>query len=296
LQKCFLNLRGLNFKAGNGPEFTERLLEQKLWLGGVEDSKVLEVHGNNESNMTMVLQHLKRILETKSMPPQSSTASTSSVHDNIHLPFILADQMVGWHTLDRYRQRLVDWLAFDYQACCPSDLPRPDESVFHFRNFVTELKGATITLGFDELSPKQTAYELLGHLKPGNKVAITTRFDNDVTQQYVKAMTDRALQVRVMAGHSTTQDFCFLTKAQKELIGGQRSSFFAWAAYLGIHTNGDGGGIQKVRSYSVSPPATTASSKHGMRSPYEWKDPLLKERWEFQVYKSAYRIPTKIDW
>jgi hypothetical protein len=307
LHKCFVNLKHFNFKAGNGPEFTERQLEQTLWLGrrgDGDEKKGLEISGNEESNMMAVLQQLKRIVEsTSSMPPhrhdRDDSRSTSS-SSTIYLPFIVADQMVSWSVLDRYRSRLVDWFAFDDQACCPSELPQRDESVFHFRNFVTELKGVTTELGFDELSPNQTVQHLLGHLSPGNKVAITTRFDNEVSQGYVAAMQQKGLKVRLMSGHSPTQDFCFLTKAHKELIGGQRSSFFIWAAYLGVD-GGSTGGIQKIRSYSVDPPASFSSNtkgadKHATRLPYEWKDPLLKERWEFHVYASENRIPTKIQW
>lgn len=301
LQECFPSLRELNFKAGNGPHYTERLLEQKLLLGG-EDSNTLEVQGSSESNMTSVLHHLNHILQTKRIQQSSSTSSSV---DTIHVPFILANQMVGWHTLDKYREKLIDWLVFDDDTCCPSDLPHPEESVFHFRNFLTELQAVTTSLGFEELSPERTAQDLFGHLRRGDKVAITTRFDNDLTQHYVQAMVNKGLQVRVMAGHSTTQDFCFMTKARKELVGGQRSSFFAWAAYLGIVDNkgmvdadGNSGGIQKVRSYSVlsSTFATASKSIHGMRLPYEWTNPVLKEKWEFKVYQSENRIPTKINW
>ena len=306
LQKCFVSLRRFNFKAGNGPEYTERQLEQTLWLGqrsgGGEEKKGLEISGNEESNMIAVLQQLKRTLDTASAPPNQDHNDHDDSSCTIYLPFLVADQMVSWDILDRYRERLVDWFAFDDQACCPSDLPQKDESVFHFRNFVTELKGVTTKLGFDELSPNQTVQHLLGHLIAGNKVAITTRFDNEVTQGYVAAMKQKGLKVRLMTGHSPTQDFCFLMKARKELIGGQRSSFFVWAAYLGVDGGsrgiGDGGGIQKVRSYSVDPPASFSSNrgKHGTRLPYEWKDPLLKEKWEFHVYASENRIPTKIQW
>jgi len=314
LQKCFINLRQLNFKTGNGRQFTERMLEQKLWLTQ-QEKKGLEMMGNGEFSMKSTLQSLKTILENKGLPPTTTTTTTTSSwynndeegtddeNNTIHLPLILVDQMVGWKTLDRYRQRLVEWFEFDSQKCCPSDLPLVDESVFHFRNFVTELKNVTRELGFEELSPTDTAETLLSHLSVGDKIAMTTRFNNNVTQEYVKAMERKGFQVRLITDHSPTEDFCFLMKAQKELIGGQRSSFFLWAAYLGIHPTTDRngrnggddddhhGGIQKVRSYSLNPPAFPFSSKDGMRSLYEWEDPILKEKWEFVVFRSMNRTP-----
>jgi hypothetical protein len=102
----------------------------------------------------------------------------------------------------------------------------------HFRNFHTELKRA-VGLGFEELNPNRTADELFGHLQPGDKVAITTRFNNAVTKLYVQQLERRGLKVRTITGQSAVQDFCFLIKAEKELVGNLVSTFTLWAAVLG---------------------------------------------------------------
>jgi hypothetical protein len=296
LQKCFPNLRRLNFSAGNSKEYADRQIEQTLWLGGnkaAADGLVLQ--GNDETSMTNVLDQIQSILQSHP-PPELD----NNFRSKIRLPFVFADNMVDWHILDRYRPELLEWLTFDYDACCPSSLPEPDESVFHFRNFVTELQGATTILGFDELSAQRTATELFGHLHAGDKVAITTRFDNDETQKYVHAMEEQGLKVRVVAGNSDTEDFCFLAKTKKELVGGQRSSFFTWAAYLGIAmdgpstTNNKKEGIQRVRSYTVNPPVQhQASSKNSLQLPYEWaNDERLKDKWIFEVYQTQEITPT----
>lgn len=73
--------------------------------------------------------------------------------------------------------------------------------------------------GFKELSPNQTAADLFGHLKPGEKVAIVTRFSAKQAKPYTDALEQRGLKVRVIEGQSGTEDFCFLMSAQKEIIG-----------------------------------------------------------------------------
>jgi hypothetical protein len=88
-------------------------------------------------------------------------------------------------------------------------------------------------LGFEELSPNKTAYELFAHLRPGDKIAITTRFGGKHVEPYVSALNERGLNVRVVDGQSGTEDFCFLMSAQKELVGTSLSTFSRWAAYLG---------------------------------------------------------------
>ena len=86
---------------------------------------------------------------------------------------------------------------------------------------------------WSEQGPNQTAYELLGHLKAGEKVAITTRFNSPEVHEYVQAMEGRGLIVRVITGLSDVEDFCFLSKAKRGLAGSYKSSFFKWAAFLG---------------------------------------------------------------
>ena len=289
LQRCFPNLRSVDFKAGNKPEYDEKVIEQKILLGSLAEGLVPK--GNDASSMWQVVDNLNQTIGSRSIPSPNHG-------DNIRIPYIFADQMVEWQTLDQYRDEILEWLKFDYEACCPqsiSELPRPTESVFHFRNFVTELQGVTSSLGFDELSPERTARELFRHLKPGDEIAITTRFNNDVTQQYVQALKERGLTVRVIAAKenqedsslpaswssTATADFCFLAKAQKELVGGQRSSFFTWAAYLGLAEKK----LKSVRSYSVD---YSSSHDRQIRNPsspnYRWSNSEMREKWKFETY------------
>jgi hypothetical protein len=49
----------------------------------------------------------------------------------------------------------------------------------------------------------------------------------------VQQLKNRSLHVRLVHHEENVHDFCFLKKAQKELVGGARSTFVDWAAYLG---------------------------------------------------------------
>jgi len=87
-------------------------------------------------------------------------------------------------------------------------------------------------LGFRELNPTQTAYQFLDHLQSGEKVAIVGRPSATDLQNFTQALRDRGLQVRFVKGHDSTEDFCFIKTATKEIAGGERSSFFRVAALL----------------------------------------------------------------
>jgi hypothetical protein len=134
----------------------------------------------------------------------------------------------------------------------------------------------------EELSPNKTAYELFGHLQPGDKIAITTRFNYPkYTQQYVDALESRGLVVRLVTNQTAFQDFCFLTQAQKELVGMVRSTFLVWAGLLGR--------AQRVRMYSVESPMTIRVSKQKNRTifrSHKWINPILQSKISFELHTS----------
>jgi hypothetical protein len=127
-------------------------------------------------------------------------------------------------------------------------------------------------LRFEELNPQRTAEELFGHLQPGDKVAITTRFNNAVTQEYVKQLQRRGLQVRTITGQSGVQDFCFLVKARKELVGFGISTFTTWAALLGD--------AKRARLYITN--RSTMAVRLGVVT--NWTHPILRSRMVYEVY------------
>ncbi len=86
-------------------------------------------------------------------------------------------------------------------------------------------------LGFEEILPEKSVALFDG----ATKVAITTRFDNDIARGYIEAFAREGVVARLVTGQSGTQDFCFLKHA-KNLVAGARSSFAKWAALLGNAT------------------------------------------------------------
>ena len=298
ITKCFPNLRKMNFEAANSAKFEEKLMEQNLLYGNqnVTKLKLIEsgndtafVTGNREKSTTSsdVLKLLSELVQYGGQGgkpdnhPQEDTVTSEMNNDQmIHLPFLFVDSMINMELMDKYRDDFIEFFQFNDQKCC-LELPQPNESVFHFRNFQTELKGATTSLGFTELGPTKVANEMLGHLPPKSKVAITTRFDNTVTQRYVKAMEANGLDVRVISGQSGVQDFCFLKHTQKELVGMKKSSYFKWAAYLMPPTSSVE--TTKIRTYSLR-----ADSRHSDNEEYEWKyHPELQNRFTHRVFDTA---------
>jgi hypothetical protein len=133
-------------------------------------------------------------------------------------------------------------------------------------------------LGFTELTPNQTAYELFQHLMAGDKVAITTRFQTPEVLEYVEALQGRGLIVRVVEGQRDIEDFCFLRKAQRGLAGNVVSTFVKWAAFLGQ--------AEHVQLYVLEHDfglrkATRGASSVGDVFIYNWTNPVLKERVHF---------------
>jgi len=143
------------------------------------------------------------------------------------------------------------------------------------RNFLLEMPRVGKRLGFEELSPNKTASELFSHLQAGDKVAITSRMPESVGE-YVAALEARGLVVRVIKEQSQGADFCFLLKAQKELIAPARSTFSSWAGMLGD--------AKKVTLYSVDSPHTRKSGDPFVN--YNYTNEKLRSRISFQLFMS----------
>jgi hypothetical protein len=267
IKKCFTKLRDFDFSAGNRAEMRERELAQKLWLGA-KCLPLVNIVNVDYNSTSLVLKTLQDVLLKGEQIPKTEE------HAKIVLPYVLADphmKIIGMTQMYQFPREFREFFQFDDEACC-AQIPDEDESVFHFRNFKTELVSATEMLGFEELSPEKTANELFGKLPVGSKVAITTRFNNENTQKYVKALEQRGLRVRVVSEQTSVQDFCFLKHAKKELVGMLSSTFFLWAAFLG-----DG----NVRAFSVTTPLHPKS-----KIEFEWSVPELKDRFSHEVYQS----------
>jgi len=136
-------------------------------------------------------------------------------------------------------------------------------------------------LGYEELSPKRMARELLSHLPANSKVAIASRGEAYI-DQYLHAFHEQGLIVRTTpTNYSSIQDFCFLLQAQRELIGTMRSTFTRWAALLGK--------AQHVHLYSIDSPHTRSAQRvetSEERMHYQWKRNELKNKINYHIFAS----------
>ena len=202
---------------------------------------------------------------------------------NFSFPFVYVDVFLPHIPLFEECYTLVrEFFTIDEKAIC-KQIPDPDETVLHFRNFLTEMPKRGKHLGFEELSANKTAKELFANHKPGEKVAIISRF-GDKVDEYIQAMESiRGLKVRYIENQTGNEDFCFLVKAQKEIIGTYMSSFSWWAGVLGD--------AKKVRSYTVDSKDTrdrgvvnlTQNLKNANIS---YSPPELKEKFSFEFYEA----------
>jgi hypothetical protein len=272
ISRCFPNLSHLDFEAGNSVRYKDLILQQKILFAG--SASGLKLNGKSDDEVARVLDHLRMLVMMNVTIPFDETAGVLHHDAGIYLPFLIADIMVDHEYLDRFRDDFRNFFTFDDERCCAA-VPDPDESVFHFRNFQHELKGVTKKRGFRELNPEQVSNELFGQLQRGDKVAIVSRFKNEITKQYVTALERRGIIVRLISGQTPVQDFCFLKRAQKEMAGSEISSFFVWASYLGK---------APVRSYFV-----TDNRQAGKKSSYSWKNPDLKSRYTYEEYNDVDR-------
>lgn len=282
-KEAFPNTRSMDFREANTFEFDEMRSLQAQWI----DEKLAE----NKFNLTHIkdphsLKHLKsNFHDAIEMLRQAWTmekpANVSG--GNFSFPFVYVDRFLPEIPLFEECYTLVrDFFTIDEKAICKK-IPDPDETVFHFRNFLTEMPGRGKRLGFEELSANKTAKELFANHKPGEKVAIISRF-GDKVDEYIQAMESiRGLKVRYIENQTGNEDFCFLVKAQKEIIATKMSTFSLWAGVLGD--------AKKVRMYTVDSKDTrdrglvnwTQALKNANIS---YSPPELKEKFLFEFYEA----------
>mmetsp|Transcript_46526 Transcript_46526/g.55954 ORF Transcript_46526/g.55954 Transcript_46526/m.55954 type:complete len:394 (+) Transcript_46526:154-1335(+) len=265
---CFPNTRPFDFEECNTDEFNYlRTKQNKLFAN---ETALLNMRCYTEGCIDASLSFFQKALQRRDLPDRNTNAT-------IAIPYLLVDFFSNANSviLDRYYGNIKKLFAFD-NACCKA-VPEPDESVFHVRNFIAEQPKRGLRLGFEELSPNKTALELFSHLKAGDKIAITSRM-NDKVGDYVKSLTARGLVVRVIKGQSPLEDFCFLLKAQKELVGPSKSTFAAWAGVLGD--------AEIVRLYSIDSTHTRKNMGDDFFSNYNYTNEKLRSRVSFELYRS----------
>ena len=183
--------------------------------------------------------------------------------------------------MEKYYDELRDLFRFnDDDSNCCNQLPLADETVLHVRNFGPHL----LRQGFQLLDANQTAINMLKDLPAGHRIALVApqfgdERDNAVLE-YQTALEAKGLSVRRIQGQSSTQDFCFLRRTHKELIGAKTSTYAVWAGLLGNAT--------RVRLYVVDSKWTRnaqSSLKGKILKHYQWKRNDLLDRIQFETYK-----------
>jgi hypothetical protein len=275
VQRCLPVTQPWAFDAANTDEFEVRKQQQLEWMGGNFEYFHLKNPCEREECILEKVGFIAKNVNNRSGIP------TIEDNWNISLPFISSDEYATISYFNnKYYPRIKEFFRFDTdkEECC-LDMAEPDESVFHIRHFLGEMPKRGKRNGYEELSPHKFATELFGSLKPGDKVAFTSRFPKDFMVNFTSAFESRGIKVRFIEGQSPTQDFCFLLSARKDFAGCATSSYAAWAAYLGNATT--------ARLYSVKSSdriARMGEEAYFLR--YNWTDPTLKTRVLFEEYNS----------
>lgn len=286
VKQCFPKLKEWNFNRGaSWSEYYERDEQQNEWLPSLTRNRLSNINGrkwlypSNRDRLPLQARDLnesltlfQKLLEKPNPPPPPPPSGI------ISLPFLYSDSLENAYLVDKYLDRMRDLFQFDFDKCCGNH-PRPldDETVLHFRNFATELTNSTS--GLEDITPKQTADVLLGHLQPGDKVVITSRFQNERLQDLVMALQAKGLVVRVLEGQTGEQDFCFLLQSKKELVGNFQSTFVFWGALLG--------NARIVRLYTLDNPRLRQrcgpEDVVRRRFLFNWTHPNLANRVQLQL-------------
>jgi hypothetical protein len=195
---------------------------------------------------------------------------------NVSLPFLTSHDMSILDVLvDEFYHEIRQWFKLDESAvACCKERPDKDETVFHFRNFIAESK-QLLKKGYQELDPNSTAEVLFANLRPGDMIAIVSRFTRNL-QPYVTALESKGVSVRVVQNQTSVQYFCFLQSTKKELVGATMSSSVQWAAILG--------NAEQTRLYAVNS-TWTQKRGPGLFRHYTASRKELRDRLLFPIYQ-----------
>ncbi len=271
IQRCFPNLSHWKFNEGNTKDFLQKQKLQQTWLGGRVDHLFGLI---NSGNISKVQQGVEFFSNNILIDPDRPWTEEDSP---IRLPYLYSETLDAFPMIDRYYDQIRDLMQFNDSLCC-IQVPGADDSVFHFRNYESEMpERRAYDMGFAELSPSKVAKEVFGTLTSGNRVQITTRIFNQKARNYAEALQQRGINASVVTDQSAVQDFCFLKLARKEVVGSARSTFVMWAALLGD--------AHDIRLYHVH--------NHGLifrhpdfweRFTYNFTHPRLRDRLRFELY------------
>lgn len=274
---CYPNIRYMNFSAGNIPEFDERSHQLSRWLG----NHMVHIFGFHlaiqEVQIRESLEALVQVLSNVTGRPTVPSNAT------LTLPFIqTSTYAMGGYVNDRYYDRLRDMFQFDFDnpKCCGNERPQANETVMHVRGYNGEMSRKFKKKGFEELSPNKTVDELLGATANRDEpFTVLSRYDKTAAP-YVEALQSNGWKhARFLETENGEHSFCYLIRAQKEMIGYSMSSYSSWGAMLG--------NASKARLYSLrSPERIVIFGKEGYFFKYNYSTPELKEKMSFESYNS----------
>ena len=315
IEKCFPKLSSWDFSEGNTKEFIRMQQLQKDWLGGKSDHLFGLVNSQHPNDIDAGLQLLANEILSQDIQHRpshstktSSSEGPSSSRSPIQLPYLYSQSLDAFPVIDRYYDELRQLFVFNETACC-SQIPYHDEYVFHFRNYQSELPGRrAYDMGFAELSPEKTAKELFPHLvrtehkdtrygqasepdgasdTPSSsvtdrkaRVAITTRIPNQAARDYIESLSRQGYTARLVTDQTDVEDFCFLARTSRALVGHARSTFVLWAALIG---NASTVRLYNVDTYGIR---NRHSERFVERFSYNWTNPQLQHRVHFELYKA----------
>lgn len=252
--KCFPELRDMNLTEGNTEAFSrafEKLNKDREYRRAVKNlSGFVKYYGDHVD----------------------SKSQTSSCLDR---PFYhVKTQATSTQRLSRYYTRLRDFFRIDGGDRCCKEVPQRNDTVFHLRNFKDELQ-LWKDLGYWEAGPKRVSLDLLQHINRGQSVAITTRWPR-FAEPYAKVLRERGVEARVVEGQSGVQDFCFLLRTRREIVGVEESTYFRWASFLG--------NASRIHMYTVASISNRPAREFRKQ---QWENPRMASRFTHVVLNNV---------
>lgn len=244
IQNCFVNLKPFEFEAGrHSSEFQLIRKHQREFIQHHPgEFSITDSGADCQGLFDCAERRAELTMKTWTELDEDSSGNASQLlieGSNYSLPFLVLREMDGpsiKHEEEPIRALLK--INMTNPFCCAA-LPKPNEFVFHLRNFGVESNGRLPArdVSFQELSPQQLALlltEAVGTNRNTTSVAIVSRFpEDDHTREYQVALTAAGFRTRIVFGQTGIQDFCFMLHSRSELFGSLTSTYVWWAAELG---------------------------------------------------------------
>ena len=187
IRRCFPGFQNISFHFGRSEEYDYLMEQQKLlpeWDFLTSNQTILDdLHSTNKQRMkssmedivdriyqNSIRRHYQQQQEQKQNITEESGRNETTIRwlgddglsrIDVSLPLINVNRFAMFSL--EYENELREMYRMNEEDpyCCNVRVG-PDETVFHFRNFVSEMPKHGIKLGFEELSPWKVANEVQG--------------------------------------------------------------------------------------------------------------------------------------